>query len=324
VIIIDYIPKLGLSGTGHYRLQDQWIKELIAEKNCSYTNRLTFFGFIKTLTIATMRKEGCFFPNMSLYDRNSIFNTLLALCLPFSQKVLILHTVSKIGLLNRLFMVCVRNCRIYTYSDTLKSYISALNLSGTNECYIANYKNAELMLDLVQKKDSSKSSQGITQKKHAIIWGNPVTRIDEIRVSRILDVAKFKKVTIVAKNNESVRRLARKYPDVLEIVSHASDSEMARYLYDADLNLMCFDEKFDFYNSKKASSGVYLTSLKFGIPTVAWFDAGEFAEEIEKDGLSVVIGSDGSLERINEILCAQKKSVQDVFKRYEINLEGCE
>jgi hypothetical protein len=324
MIIVDYIPKDGLVGNGHYRLQDQWIRELVVGKRVRYTDKLTFLGFIKMCISLMVRKEGCFFPNMALYDRNSIFDTFLALCMPFAKKIVILHTVSKINLLNRIFMVSVRNCRIYTYSDTLKSYMSGYNLSNTNECYVARYKNADLMFSLAGEKGSPRSRQGMNKTKHAIIWGNPVSRLDETRVSLVLDTAKFTKVTIVAKNTDSVTRLARRYPDVIEVVSNASDLEMTRYLAAADVNLMCFDEKFDFYRSKKASSGVYLTSLRFGIPTIAWFDAGDFAEEIEKDGLSIVIGCDGSLDRLNEVLCMPNRSVQDEFKRYEINLEGCD
>ena len=99
---------------------------------------------------------------------------------------------------------------------------------------------------------------------------------------------------------------------------------MAKYLSAVDVNIMCFDEDFDFYKSKKASSGVYLTSLRFGIPTIAWFDAGEFGAEIETDGLSIVITCEGSLARLNEVLMMTHSSMKDAIQRYEIDLDGYE
>ena len=68
MIIVDYIPKDGLVGNGHYRLQDQWIRKLVIGKRVRYTGTLTFLGFIKMCISLMVRQEGVFFPNMSLYS----------------------------------------------------------------------------------------------------------------------------------------------------------------------------------------------------------------------------------------------------------------
>ena len=316
--IIDYIPEGELDGNGHYRLQDEWLKELL--KNREYTGlKVTLANFIVTLYKLLRYKIPIFMPNCSLYDRFSILDTILLLVTPFQKKVVIVHTVSKLNILNVLFCRVVKNCRVYVYSNTLKRYLVTCGLSATNEVILAQYPNADMIHDISLSKDFLACPTSFDHNSLAIAWGNAAGKIDERKLENFLALSVVERVVLVGKITPSLAMTIKQCSTVVEIWQSATDMELAGLLNAATINLMLFPDQYDFYKSKIAASGVYLTALKFGIPSVISGNFGALSCEILADGSSIHVKSNTDLKSLTKQNMI-KMRVKDPFHRDNINL----
>lgn len=316
--IIDYIPEGEINGDGHYRLQDEWIKQVLKNQEHKILT-VTLSNFILVLIRIRKCNIPIFMPNCSLYDRFSILDTLLLLITPFQKKIVILHTVSKINILNKFFCRVVKNCQIYVYSDTLRMYLNNCGLSKTNEVRLAQYPNANMISDLSPNKNVSTGLKIRGQRSLAMAWGNAAGKIDMGKLESFLEASNFDNIIIVGKNNPSLAAIAKKYPSACAIMEYASDYELACLLSEASINLMLFPDQYNFYKSKLAASGVYLTALKFGVPSLISGDFGNLKDEILSDGSSAFAPTNSDLTRIaaNTEL---KMIIGDCFVREKINL----
>ena len=310
--VIDYMPEGEINGNGHYRLQNEWLKEVL--KNREHIGlTVTLSNFILVLLRICRNNIPIFMPNCSLYDRFSILDTLLLMAAPFQRKIVIVHTVSKINILNRLFCRMVKNCQIYVYSDTLRLYLNTCGLSATNEVRLAEYPNANMINDL------SAGLKSREQRSLAIAWGNAAGKIDERKLETFLEASLVDKIIIVGKNNQSLASIAKKYPLVVKIMEGATDLELAGLLSEASINLMLFPDQYDFYKSKLAASGVYLTALKFGVPSLISGDFGGLNSEILADGSSACLTTNSDLKLLADNT-KLKLIIKDPFLRDKINL----
>lgn len=316
--IIDYIPEGELKGNGHYRLQDKWLKDIL--KNHEYKNVTLNIGNFLLFTMRIIKKNiSIFMPNCSLYDRFSLLDTLILLMTPFQKKIVVLHTVSKLNLLNKLFCRLVRNCQIYVYSDTLRVYLNNCALNKSNEVRLAQYPNANIISDLSRNKNASTGLKVRGERPLAIAWGNAAGKIDVEKLESFLEASNFDKIIIVGNTNPSLAAIAKKYPSACTTRECASDYELAILLSEASINLMLFPDHYNFYKSKLAASGVYLTALKFGVPSLISGDFGGLKNEMLSDGSSVFARTNSDLKRI-AVNTEMKMITKDCFVREDINL----
>jgi len=316
--VIDYIPEGEINGNGHYRLQDEWLKEVLKNQNHKILT-VTLSNFILVLMRICKHNIPIFMPNCSLYDRFSILDTLLLLAAPLQKKIVIVHTVSKINILNKLFCCMVKNCQIYVYSDTLRIYLNNCGLSATNEVRLAQYPNANIINDLSPIIDLPAGLKIREQRSLAIAWGNAAGKIDERKLESFLEASTVDNIIIVGENNTSLAAIAKKHPLAVTIRGGATDLELAGLLSEASINLMLFPDYYNFYKSKLAASGVYLTALKFGVPSLISGDFGGLKNEMLSDGSSAFAKSNSDLKRIAGN--AKLKLINtDPFVREKINL----
>lgn len=316
--VIDYIPEGEINGNGHYRLQDEWLKEVLKNRErIALTVKIT--NIILVLLRIYRQNIPIFMPNCSLYDRFSILDTLLLMAAPFQKKIVIVHTVSKINILNKLFCRIVKNCQIYVYSDTLRLYLNNCGLSTTNEVRLAQYPNANMINDLSPKTYLLAGSMIRKKPSLAIAWGNAAGKIDQKKLESFLEVSLVDKIIIVGKKNPSLSSIEKRYPLVLEIWEGATDLELASLLSEASINLMLFSDQYDFYKSKLAASGVYLTALKFGVPSLISGDFGGLKSEMLSDGSSLCVTTNSDWKTLGGT-AKLKLIVKDPFLRDKINL----
>lgn len=317
--IIDYIPEGELDGNGHYKLQDNWLKKTL--KNQSHKSiTLRFRNVVKTVCRIRRNRTPIFMPNLSLYDRFSILDTIVLLLTPNERKLVILHTVSKLDFLNIFFFRMLRNCQVFAYSDTLVEYIKRCGLNHTCSASLAEYPNATLIYELSSANGEVADGTYVGGGKIAIAWGNAARKIDTEKLALLLGASVFDKVLIVGADNADLKRLVENHPTTVELRESATDSELANLLSVASVNLMLFEDAYDFYRSKLAASGVYLTALKFGVPSLISGDFGGLKDEILADGCSEFASSEIDYKRLEKRLALCELN-DGRFSREVINLD---
>lgn len=316
--LINYIPNNELNKNGHYRLQDEWLNKLLSSHD--YINQKVTFKNVFLVLIKIWRHNiPILMPNCSLYDRFSLLDTLLLLFAPFQRKIVIIHTVSKINFLNMIFCRLLRNCCVYVYSDSLRAYLEGLGLKGSAQLKLADYPNAAMILSMVRSKDDKHASASNYNGLSAIAWGNAAKKINEEKLINFIEATLIDRIIIVGNNDPRLELVVKKFSTTLEMMERATDIELAQLLKASDVNLILFDDDYDFYKSKRAASGVYLTALKFGIPSIISGQFGDLESEMLKDGSSQFFLSNTSIEF--ELSKALLSKVSDPFIREKISLQ---
>ncbi len=317
--LINYIPKNETNKNGHYRLQDQWLNKLLSSHD--YINQNVTFKNVFLVLIKIWRHNiPILMPNCSLYDRFSLLDTLLLLFAPFQRKIVIIHTVSKINFLNMIFCQLLRNCCVYVYSDSLRAYLEGLGLKkGSVQLKLADYPNAAMILSMVRSEDEKYASASNYNGLSAIAWGNAAKKINEEKLINFIEATLIDRIIIVGNNDTRLELVVKKFATILEMKECATDIELAQLLKVSDLNLILLDDDYDFYKSKRAASGVYLTALKFGIPSIISGQFGDLESEMLTDGSSQFFLSNTSNEF--ELSKAKLSKVSDPFIREKISLQ---
>ena len=247
IYILDKKQHFSSNSVGHFGLQYKWMQTIIQNKktqNVTYSikNFKTFF-----LLIFFQQASKFFFPNMSLYDRNSIFFTIIALITPYSKKVIICHTISKIHALNFIFFRLVRNSEIYVYSNHLNNYIQKiLDKNPSSVSILAEYPNARMMKDISNPKlDSHHSSLFSSSSLNFICWGSPLNKLDKDKIIFLLE--NYIDNLILVGKYDVLKEIKNLYPHKVKLISEADDSELAFLLSNSDINLITYIDEHDFY-----------------------------------------------------------------------------
>lgn len=320
IYILDKKEHFSSNYIGHFGLQFRWMQTILSNKestNVSYS--ITNFK-IFILLIFFQKGKKIFFPNMSLYDRNSIMFTIIALITPFSKKVIICHTISKIHLLNWIFFRLVCNSEIYTYSNSLKNYIQdILPKKASSASILAEYPNARMMKNITNTNlDSFSEGLFLSTSLNFISWGSPLNKIDKEKVIFLLENY-IDNLILVGKYNV-LKEIKNLYPKKVKLIPKADDKELAFLLSNSDFNLITYVDEHNFYEKKYAASGNYLTSLMFGIPSIIWCNFGIHREEILNDGASVILKN--KKDALNNAMVFNKKAIpEDKLTRIKISLE---
>lgn len=322
IYILDKKEHLSnIESKGHYSLHYQWVKDLTQSssiKEISYNLiNLKYFFYLLFL----QKNKKIFLPNLSLYDRNSIFLTILSLFTPFSKKIIICHTISKIYILNWIFFKNIKNSEIYVYSDALKKYINEiLPKNSSTKLYLAEFPNARMMKNLVSSKDniSQKKEINIKEPLKFLCWGSPLNKIDLKKIRYLLSNY-IEDLTIIG-NYEILYQIKKEYPNKVTHIERANDIELANILKLSDVNIMVLKDDHDFYIKKYASSGIYMTSLMFNIPSFIWCNLDLHYDEITSDTASIIIKKKSQIDKIKDIFITKKKAVDRMY-RTKINLD---
>jgi len=319
IYILDKEEYFSVNGVGHFGLQYKWMKILLKDRNfkeISYgIKNIKVFLYL----LLTQKNRKIFFPNMSLFDRNSIFYTLLSFISPLSRKIIIVHTINKYRFINYIFFRFSKNTKYYVYSEALRSYIhKLLPKNSSNVVLLAEFPNARMMKSInLSNNEHNFSDLYAKEGLSCVIWGHSVFKIDQKKISKLIIEENLKKIILIG-NHDVLNEIKYKYPDKIDILEYASDKDLATILSQVDFNMMVLKDDHNFYAKKHAASGVYLTSLMFRLPSLIWMDMELHKEEILQDGASIFF--DGDHQQLINFLKIKRKS-NDPYKRDSINLD---
>jgi hypothetical protein len=304
------------TSSGHYSVQRKWLLKLMGSRSFCIVeiNLIKLFKFIFT----TDKTDRFLFSNFSLYDRNSIFETILALLIPKRDKIIICHSVSKIKILNHIFCYFLRNSQLCVYSLAMKEYLGEfLNANRSVDIVLCEFPNAEYVTNKI---DVLYQKEYLNKKVRGICWGNAQSRMDVNKISILMEMF-VDNLLILSNKPEMFTNLCNKFPGRVAVKKIGDETSLANDISNSDFNIMAFDNDFDFYKSKLAASGVYLTCLKFGIPTIAWYRVGMHKKEILLDTSSMVVKNELDLLPLQErVLRGEKKVALDNLIRKRITL----
>lgn len=290
IFIVDKKENLNIESKGHFGLQYKWMisnLESIKYKEIPKEKPLSLLSLF-----LTQFKKKIFFPNLSVYDRNSLLITLLVLFSPFSKKKILCHSVSKINFLNFVFFKFTLNCEYYVYSKSLCDYIEKCT-KGSKSCkvYLGEYPNARCMKDMISNNNKKIAKFDNLFRDNCInfiTWGHALSKIDSNKVDFLLK-NKFIENLIIVGKNDLIDDINKEFPAQTSIVKNASDFELSYLLSKSDVNLMASKDNHDYYNLKQVASGVYLTSLMFSLPSLIWSNLKIHYKEFGLDSASLII-----------------------------------